>query len=106
MGAVFVSGGGDAPIELVSDRERFFAKIRDYQHEPELFIDIETADWWTPTPRVALLQVWAGRKSPCSTCWLPAWEKCSRTVLFPTSWRTSESANGRTARRTRGGSLA
>ena len=60
--AAFVSDGGDAPIELVSDRQRFFAKIRDYQHEPELFIDIETADWWTPTPRVALLQVWAGRE--------------------------------------------
>ena len=61
-GDLFVSEGGDAPIELVSDRQRFFAKIRDYQHEPELFIDIETADWWTPTPRVALLQVWAGRE--------------------------------------------
>ena len=60
--ATFVSESGDVPIELVSDRQRFFAKIRDYQHEPELFIDIETADWWTSAPRVALLQVWAGRE--------------------------------------------
>jgi ribonuclease D len=57
-----VRGAGDAPVEVVSDRERFSSKIRDYQHEPELFIDIETADWWTPAPRVALLQVWAGRE--------------------------------------------
>ena len=59
---VSVSGADDAPIEVVSDRERFLAKISDYQHAPELFIDIETADWWTPVPRVALLQVWAGRE--------------------------------------------
>ncbi len=54
--------GGDCSIDLVTDRERFLAKIRDYQHEPELFIDIETADWLTATPRVALVQVWAGRE--------------------------------------------
>jgi len=59
---VFGNGRADAPIELISDRERFVAKIREYQHAPELFIDIETVDWCTPTPRVALLQVWAGRE--------------------------------------------
>ena len=53
---------GNISITLVTEPERFLAKIRDYQHEPEVFIDIETAEWWTPTPRVALLQVLAGRE--------------------------------------------
>lgn len=53
---------GDVPIAVVSDHETFLAKVHEYEQEPELFIDIETADWWTPSPRVALLQVWAGRE--------------------------------------------
>ena len=50
------------PIKVVSEREKFLGKIREYEQEPEVFIDIETADWWTPAPRVALLQVWAGHE--------------------------------------------
>ena len=53
---------GNVPIAVVSDREGFLAKISEYEREPELFIDVETADWWTSLPRVALLQVWAGRE--------------------------------------------
>jgi len=53
---------GDVPIAVVSDPETFLAKIREYEQTPELFIDVETADWWTSAPRVALLQVWAGRE--------------------------------------------
>ena len=37
-------------------------QIHKYEQEAELFIDVETADWWTSSPRVALLQVWAGRE--------------------------------------------
>lgn len=53
---------GDVPIAVVSDRETFFAKIQEYERDRELFIDVETAEWWTASPRVALLQVWAGRE--------------------------------------------
>src|SRR5262245_31105754 len=52
----------DVPIDLVDHPETFLRKIRDYQSEYEIFIDIETAEWWSATPRVALLQVWAGRE--------------------------------------------
>ena len=57
-----MNSGADFSVELVSDQKRFVAKIRDYQRKPEVFIDIETADWRTHTPRVALLQVMAGRE--------------------------------------------
>jgi hypothetical protein len=65
-----VSENSDTPIEQVSDRRRFLAKIADYQHQPKLFVDIETIDWRTPTPCVALLQDAAARASraPASVC--------------------------------------
>ena len=44
-----MNSGGDISVELVGDRERFFAKIRDYQHEPEVFIDIETEAFSLPS---------------------------------------------------------
>jgi len=53
---------GNVPIAVVSNREGFLARIHEYEREPELFIDVETADWWTSSARVALLQVWNGRE--------------------------------------------
>ena len=52
----------DISIDLVRDPETFLDKIREYEREPEVFIDIETIDWWSAAPRVALLQVLAGRQ--------------------------------------------
>ena len=52
-----MNGIGDMSLELVSDPRLFRKKVGEYASERELFIDIETADWWTPKPRVALLQV-------------------------------------------------
>jgi len=52
----------DVPVELVSSPSRFISKITEYQSQPELFIDVETSDWWTPNPWVSLLQVWAGNE--------------------------------------------
>lgn len=34
----------DVPIVLVSDRESFLARIAEYEHSTEVFIDIETVD--------------------------------------------------------------
>jgi ribonuclease D len=53
---------GDISIDFVSNPETFLNRIREYEREREVFIDIETADWWSATPRVGLLQVWAGRQ--------------------------------------------
>lgn len=82
-GGDYGHAGDDISVELVGDRERFIAKIRDYQHEPEMFIDIETADWWTPTPRVALLQVLAGREVAVFDVLAPGMEQVLSEYFIP-----------------------
>jgi ribonuclease D len=43
--------------EQISEPKKFRAAIAKWRREPQLWIDTEVADWWTPTPRLSLLQV-------------------------------------------------
>jgi len=73
----------DVTITLVSDRAAFLEKVGQYERMPEIFIDIETAEWWTSSPRVALLQVWDGREVSVFDVLAPGMSEVLRQDFVP-----------------------
>jgi ribonuclease D len=47
----------DVAFALCADPVEFRRLAEEWSRCPELWIDTETADWWTPSPRLSLLQV-------------------------------------------------
>src|SRR5688500_15757591 len=55
--AAMTTPAADIAFALCADAEEFRRLAIDWSQCAELWIDTETADWWTPHPRLSLLQV-------------------------------------------------
>jgi ribonuclease D len=79
------------PSEQIVEPEKFRAAIAAWRQEPQLWIDVEVADWSTPNPRLSLLQV---RTSTGPNVVVDVLEGSTRQVLdeefIPQVWQMSK----------------